>query len=60
MAEQILRFQGDGDYAGVTGFMTERGAIGPSLQQDLDRLSKLGIPVDVTFEQGTQVLGLES
>jgi hypothetical protein len=60
MAEQILRFQGDGDYAGVTSFMTERGAISPSLQQDLDRLSKLGIPVDVTFEQGTQVLGLES
>jgi hypothetical protein len=60
MAEQILRFQGDGDYAGVTSFMKERGAIGPSLQQDLDRLSKLGIPVDVTFEQGTHVLGLES
>jgi hypothetical protein len=51
-AEQILRFQGDGDYAGVTSFMTERGAISPALQQDLDRLSKLGIPVDVTFEQG--------
>jgi hypothetical protein len=60
MAEQILRFQGDGDYAGVTSFMQERAAIGASLQQDLDRLAKLGIPVDVTFEQGTQVLGLES
>ncbi|HEU5039262.1 MAG TPA: hypothetical protein VFT84_00475 [Gemmatimonadales bacterium] len=58
MAEQILRFQGDGDYAGVGRFMTERAAISPALQRDLDRLSGLGIPVDITFEQGTGVLGL--
>jgi hypothetical protein len=60
MAERILRFQGDGDYAGVSAFMRERGAISPALQADLARLAKLGIPVDVTFEQGTHVLGLES
>ena len=59
MAERILRFQGDGDYAGVGRFMTERTAIAPALQRDLDRLDGLGIPVDVTFEQGTAVLGLE-
>jgi len=59
MAEQILRFQGDGDYAGVSRFMSERGAISPALQGDLDRLGSAGIPVDVTFEQGTHVLGLE-
>ena len=60
MAAQILRFQGDGDYAGVTGFMKERGAIAPALQRDLDRLGSLGIPVDITFEQGSHVLGLEN
>ncbi len=39
--------------------MTERTAIAPELQRDLDRLDGLRIPVDITFEQGTAVLGLE-
>ncbi|HUF36066.1 MAG TPA: hypothetical protein VMN37_08960 [Gemmatimonadales bacterium] len=59
LAGRILRFQGDGDYAGVSAFMARRGAISPTLQGDLDRLSGAGIPVDITFEQGTHVLGLE-
>jgi hypothetical protein len=59
MAEQILKFQGDGDYAGVTAFMRERGALAPDLKHDLDRLATRKIPVDVVFEQGGHVLGLE-
>ena len=59
MGAQILRFQGDGDYAGVSRFMAERTTLSPVLQQDLDRLGGRGIPVDITFEQGTAVLGLE-
>jgi hypothetical protein len=59
MAAKILRLQGDGDYAGVTAFMAERGAIAPDLQADLDRLATRKIPVDVVFEQGPAVLGLE-
>jgi hypothetical protein len=60
MAQRILRFQGDGDYLGVSRFMAERGAISPMLQRDLDRLRGLGIPVDIVFDQGTHVLGLGS
>jgi Peptidase family M49 len=56
LAGQILRFQGDGDYAGVTRFMKERGRVSPGLQQELARLGSQGIPVDVVFEQGTGVL----
>jgi hypothetical protein len=59
MAERILRFQGDGDYAGVTAFLQERGAVAPDLQSDLNRLAARKIPVDVVFEQGPAVLGLE-
>ena len=59
LADQILRFQGDGDYAGVTAFLAQRGAIAPDLQTDLDRLATRKIPVDVVFEQGPAVLGLE-
>ena len=56
LAGQILRFQGDGDYAGVSRFMAERGKIPPTLQQDLTRLGSRGIPVDIVFEQGAEVL----
>ena len=56
LAAQILRFQGDGDYAGVSRFMAERGKIPPMLQQDLTRLGSRGIPVDIVFEQGAEVL----
>jgi hypothetical protein len=56
LAGQILRFQGDGDYAGVTRFMAERGKLSPTLQQDLARLGSKGIPVDIVFEQGPGVL----
>jgi len=56
LAGQILRFQGDGDYAGVTRFMADRGRLSPVLQQDLARLGSQGIPVDVVFEQGPEVL----
>jgi Peptidase family M49 len=56
LAGQILRFQGDGDYAGVSRFMAERGKLPSTLQQDLARLGSRGIPVDIVFEQGAEVL----
>ena len=59
LSEQILRFQGDGDYAGVQAFMERYGQVDAGLQRDLDRLAGAGIPVDVVFEQGPSVLGLE-
>jgi hypothetical protein len=56
LAATILRYQGDGDYEGVRRFMTERGAIPAEVQGDLDRLGTKGIPVDIVFEQGMDVL----
>jgi hypothetical protein len=55
----ILKLQGDGDYAGVAKVTQELGNIRPQLQSDLARLAARSIPVDVTFEQGKQVLGLK-
>jgi hypothetical protein len=54
LANQILRFQGDGDYAGVSRFMAEQGKLSPTLQEDLGRLGSKGIPVDIVLEQGEQ------
>ncbi len=58
LSATILRLQGNGDYDGVVAFMQRYGEIGPELQGDLDRLAGAGIPVDVIFEQGPEVLGL--
>lgn len=54
----ILKLQGDGDYEGVVKLMKEKGGISAQLQADLDRLTEEGIPVDIVFEQGSEVLGL--
>ena len=55
----ILKLQGDGDYAGVKQLGDELGVIRPDLAADLKRLSARDIPVDVVFNQGKAVLGLE-
>ncbi len=58
LAGKILQLQGNGDYAGVGAFMDASGHIAPELQHDLDRIRGRGIPVDIIFEQGADVLGL--
>ena len=52
----ILQLQGDGDLKKLRNLMQAQGVIGPDLQQDLDRLKKARIPVDVVFRQGMEVL----
>ncbi|HRP07792.1 MAG TPA: hypothetical protein PLL69_04830, partial [Gemmatimonadales bacterium] len=59
LSATILRFQGNGDHAGVVAWMERYGKVPPALQADLDRLGAAGIPVDVVFEQGEDVLGLK-
>jgi hypothetical protein len=56
LSELILMLQGDGDYDSVATLIGERGIVPEQLQADLDRLTTLGIPVDVVFEQGASVL----
>ncbi|MEL7536154.1 MAG: Zn-dependent hydrolase [Pseudomonadota bacterium] len=56
----ILTIQGDGDYGGARELTDTLGVIRPQLAADLDRLSMLGIPVDIVFEQGVPVLGLQA
>lgn len=58
LSEKILRLQGDGDKKAVADFVAKYGKIGATLQGDLDRINAAGIPVDVIFHQGLDVLGL--
>jgi hypothetical protein len=58
LSEKILVLQGDGDYAGATELVDRMSIINATLQGDLDRLNDAGIPTDIIFEQGADVLGL--
>jgi len=58
LSELILTLQGNGDYDGVAKLVKEKGVIIIQLQADLDGLTAKGIPVDVVYEQGIDVLGL--
>lgn len=59
LSNVILTLQGNGDKAAVEKVQKTYAVISPELQADLDRLSKKGIPVDVVFEQGVDVLGVK-
>jgi hypothetical protein len=54
----ILKLQGDGDYEGAKNLIAEMGVIKPELQAELDKLEEAGIPIDIVFEQGPEMLGL--
>ena len=59
LAALLLVIQGDGDYADAKRITDELGVIEPELEADLARLADAGIPIDIRFEQGLDVLGLE-
>lgn len=58
LTENILKIQGDGDYETAKKLIEENGFIRDALQKDLNRIGEAGIPRDIVFEQGTEVLGL--
>ncbi len=58
LSRLILTLQGDGDYEKVDQLITTHGDIKEELAKDLEKLSQANIPVDVTFKQGKDVLGL--
>ncbi|WP_226705048.1 dipeptidyl-peptidase 3 family protein [Microbulbifer elongatus] len=59
LSNLILTIQGDGDYKKSKDLLDNMGVVGSELQADLDRLAEASIPVDVTFIQGKEVLGLQ-
>lgn len=55
-AALILQTQGDGNVEFAKKYREENGGITPALQADLDRINGAGIPRDITFVQGEEVL----
>ena len=56
LAGDILQCQGNGDYEAAKAWIGEMSVIKPELQADLDRVNKSGIPTDIYFNMGPQVL----
>jgi hypothetical protein len=59
LSNLIITLQGNGDKAAVEKIQKEKAVVPAELQGDLDRLTKKGIPVDIVFEQGANVLGVK-
>ena len=55
-AALILQIQGDGNVEFATKYRAENGGITPALQADLDKINGAGIPRDITFIQGADIL----
>lgn len=58
LSNKILVLQGDGDYEAANNLFEQYGIVGSDLQQDLERVNNAGIPKDIVFKQGKQILGL--
>lgn len=58
LSKDILIIQGDGDYQKANKMIVEMGLIQPDLQSDLDKITTAGIPRDIVFEQGVDMLDL--
>ncbi|RLD61671.1 MAG: Zn-dependent hydrolase [Bacteroidetes bacterium] len=58
LSQKILIIQGNGDYDEASKLIEKYGKINPELQKTHDKIANAGIPVDVTFSQGKNVIGL--
>ncbi|RKD86498.1 dipeptidyl-peptidase 3 family protein [Mangrovibacterium diazotrophicum] len=58
LSDLLLTVQGNGDYAHAQELISKMGFVREDLQRDLDRVNSAGIPVDIVFEQGPEVVGL--
>ncbi len=59
LAQMILTTQGNGDYNGAKDIIKNIAVIKPQLQQSLTKIANAGIPRDIVFEQGKNLLGLQ-
>ncbi len=59
LSELIISIQGDGDYERAAEMVGKYGIMGDELKEALAKVEEKDIPVDIVFEQGLDVLGLE-
>lgn len=60
IAGEYITLEGDGAYEKAGQLIAEKGIVTPTLQNDLDKIAGAGIPTDIFFKQGIEVLGLNN
>ncbi len=58
LSNLVLTMQGNGDKAAVVKLQQTHGIVKDDLKADLNKLQEKGVPVDIVFKQGKEVLGL--
>jgi phage baseplate assembly protein gpV len=58
LTQKILIIQGDGNLEAAKAWVETDGLIKETLQKDLDKVNSAGIPRDILFKQGKNILGL--
>jgi hypothetical protein len=58
LSNLIITIQGDGDYEKAGELIRKYGIMDETLKAALKKVEEKDIPVDIIFEQGTEVLGL--
>lgn len=58
LSSLVITIQGDGDYPKATELIQTKGSTPEQLSNALSRVAKAGIPRDVVFDQGPEVIGL--
>ena len=59
LLQKIIVIQGDGDYETARGWIEKDGVMTGNLRSALDNVNAAGIPVDIVFIQGKEILGLK-
>lgn len=55
---KVIVLQGDGNKAEVDKWIKEKSVVTEDLQKSLDKIAGAGIPKDIVYHQGAEVLGL--
>jgi hypothetical protein len=58
LSRDILIIQGNGDYEAARKMIEKYGVLPDDLKNDLEKINKKGIPVDIVFDQGPIIIGL--
>ena len=58
LTELIHKIEEDGDYATAKALITDNAQMKDELKTDLKKVQESGVPIDIIFKQGTEVLGL--
>ncbi|MDD3860699.1 MAG: Zn-dependent hydrolase [Bacteroidales bacterium] len=58
MVNDIIVIQGNGDKDAAKNWVDTKSNVGEDLQLDLDKIAGAGIPKDIVFKQGANILGL--